>query len=59
VDVTRVGCGVTGGTGVFHPVSGGVKVGELHRAKGVGEGLWVPLHIPRCLGRRLWRRGSR
>jgi hypothetical protein len=48
VDVTRVGCGVAGGIGVCHPVGGGVGVGELHHAKGVGEGPWVPLRRPQC-----------
>jgi hypothetical protein len=43
VDVTRVGCGVSGGTRVCHLVDGGVGVGELHRAKGANEELWVPL----------------
>jgi hypothetical protein len=55
VNVTRVGCVVTGGAGVCHPVGGGVGVGEFHRAKGASEGLRAPLRRPRSLGRRLWR----
>jgi hypothetical protein len=47
VNGTRVGCGVTGGAGVCHPVGGGVGVGELHRANGASEGLQVPLCRPR------------
>jgi hypothetical protein len=34
VNVTRVGCGMTGGAEVCYPIGGGVGVEELHRAKG-------------------------
>jgi hypothetical protein len=65
VNVTRVGCGVTGGARLCYPIGGGVGVGELHRAKGAGEGLRVPQRRPRCQdddcrgGARGSRRGAR
>jgi hypothetical protein len=46
--MTRVGCGVLGGTGVCHLVIHGHGGNERHRAEGTGKGLWAPLPEPRC-----------
>jgi hypothetical protein len=57
--MTRVGCGVLGGTGVCHPVIHGRGGNERHRAEGTGKGLWAPLPEPRCQGWQLLWQSSR
>jgi hypothetical protein len=44
-DVTYVGCGVVGHTGVDHPVSQKQRGGDRIGAEGAGEGLHVPLGL--------------